>query len=141
MGPVNGNNVSELLTGDKKFGTRFDNPSTEDAFRSHNLALKLREHGYRINYTLMFEPYQTALALQAKPAFINSFVRHRMKQSEQMKNYLAFFEISRELKHLEDLRGFMLSVDLLSKSEGNTDLIKVKQLAEDILKYRKVRGP
>jgi len=137
MGPVNGNNVRELLTGDKKFSTRYDQPATEDAFRSHNLALRLREYGYRINYTLMFEPYQTALALQAKPAFINSFVRHRMKQSEQMRNYLKFYEISRDVKHLEDLRAFMMGADLLSAGEGGADLIKVKHFAEDLLKYRR----
>ena len=136
MGPVNGNNVCELLTGDKKFSTRYDQASTEDAFRSHNLALKLREHGYRINYTLMFEPYQTALALQAKPAFINTFVRHRMMQSEKMKNLLAFFDISRDKKYLEELRALMLSVDLLSSNETEKDLLAVKQYAEDIVKYR-----
>jgi hypothetical protein len=138
MGPVNKDNVEELLTGDKKFSVRYDQPATEDAFRSHNLALRLREHGYRINYTLMFEPYQTALALQAKPAFINSFVRHRMKQSEQMKNLLAFYEITREAKHLEDLRTMMLGADLLSKNEADKDLLKVKQYAEDLLKYRRI---
>ena len=140
MGPVNGKNVNELLTGDKKFSLRYDQPATEDAFRSHNLALKLREHGYRINYTLMFDPYQTALALQAKPAFINSFVRHRMKQSEQMKNLLAFYEITRDVKHLEDLRTMMLSVDLLSKNEADKDLLKVKQFAEELIKYRQIDG-
>ncbi len=140
MGPVNGKNVNELLTGDKKFSLRYDQPATEDAFRSHNLALKLREHGYRINYTLMFDPYQTALALQAKPAFINSFVRHRMKQSEQMKNLLAFYEITRDAKHLEDLRAMMLNVDLLSKNEADKDLLKVKQFAEELIKYRQIDG-
>ncbi len=140
MGPVNANNVNELLTGDKRFGTRYDSPATQDAFRSHNLALKLREHGYRINYTLMFEPYQTALALQAKPAFINSFVRHRMKQSEQMKNLLAFYDISKDAKHLEDLRSMMLGSDLLAKNEGDKDLLKVKRFAEELLKYRQAEG-
>lgn len=138
MGPVNPNNVGELLTGDKKFGVRYDSPATEDAFRSHNLALKLREHGYRINYTLMFEPYQAALALQAKPAFINSFVRHRMKQSEQMKNLLAFYDITKDAKHLEDLRAMMLGSDLLSKNEADKDLLKVKQFAEELIAYRKI---
>ncbi len=140
MGPVNPDNVNELLTGDKKFSVRYDQPATADAFRSHNLALKLREHGYRINYTLMFDPYQTALALQAKPAFINSFVRHRMKQSEQMKNLLAFYEITKDAKHLEDLRSMMLASDLLSKNEGSADLLKVKQFAEDLIKYRQIDG-
>ena len=140
MGPVNGQNVSELLTGDKMFNTRYDKPTSEDAFRSHNLCLKLREHGYRINYTLMFEPYQANLALQAKPAFINSFVRHRLKQSEQMQNLLSFFEISGDSKHLEQLRSFMLASDLLAKNEAETDLIKVQQFAKELLTYRDLDG-
>jgi hypothetical protein len=86
----------------------------------------------------MFEPYQTALALQAKPAFINSFVRHRLKQSVQMKNLLAFYEISKDPKHLEDLRTMMLGADLLSKNETNADLLKVKHFAEELIKYRKI---
>lgn len=136
MGPVNSGNVNELLTGDKTFGVRYDAAPTEDALRSHNLALKLRDHGYRINYTLMFEPYQTALALQAKPAFINTFVRHRLIQTQQMKNLLAFFEITRDKKYLEELRAFLLKVDLLSKFETDKDLLTVKYFAEDIIKYR-----
>lgn len=136
MGPVNGENVSELLTGDKRFGMRYDEAPTEDALRSHNLALRLREHGYRINYTLMFEPYQTALAMQAKPAFINTFVRHRLMQSEQMKNLLSFFGLTRDRKYLEELRAFMLKVDLLSKNETEKDLLAVKSFAEDLLAYR-----
>ena len=140
MGPVNGQNVSELLTGDKKFSARYDQPTSEDAFRSHNLCLKLREHGYRINYTLMFEPYQAALALQAKPAFINSFVRHRMKQSERMNHLLRFFEISGEAKYLEELRAFMLDCDLLAKNEGDIDLMKVMRLAKELLAYRDLEG-
>lgn len=136
MGPVNACNVNELLTGDKKFSTRYDQPLTEDAFRSHNLALRLREHGYRINYTLMFEPYQTALALQAKPAFINTFVRHRLMQSEKIRNLLAFFEATRDRKYLEELRTLMVSVDMLCRDEADKDLLSVKHFAEDLLKYR-----
>ena len=136
MGPVNACNVSELLNGDKKFSRRYDEPLTEDAFRSHNLALRLREHGYRINYTLMFEPYQTALALQAKPAFINTFVRHRLMQSEKIKNLLAFFELTRDRKYLEELRTLMVNVDMLCRDEADKDLLAVKHFAEDLLKYR-----
>ncbi len=136
MGPVNACNVGELLTGDKKFSKRYDEPLTDDAFRSHNLALRLREHGYRINYTLMFEPYQTALALQAKPAFINTFVRHRLMQSEKIKNLLGFFEMTRDRKYLEELRTLMLNVDMLCRDEADKDLLAVKHFAEDLLKYR-----
>lgn len=84
-GPVNTDNVNELLENDKLFSLRYNQPATADALHGHNLALKLREHGYRINYTLMFEPYQTAMALQAKPYFINSFIRHRLKQTEYLR--------------------------------------------------------
>ncbi len=47
--------------------------------RGHELALRLHDHGYRVNFTLMFEAYQTPLALQARPYFINAFIRHRHK--------------------------------------------------------------
>lgn len=141
MGPVNNDNVGELLTGDKRFSKRYDMPCTEDGFRSHNLALKLRENGYRINYTLMFEPYQTALALQAKPAFINTFLRHRLKQSVQVKNLLSFFDITKDVKYLEELRSFLLGVDHLAKDETDKDLFAVKKYAEDLLKYRQLDNP
>ncbi|MCX6011864.1 MAG: transaldolase, partial [Chloroflexi bacterium] len=51
-GPVNGENVKELLEGDKKFQRSYDGGNTRDKFRGHNLALLLHEHGYRINFTL-----------------------------------------------------------------------------------------
>jgi len=139
-GPVNSGNVHELLEGDKKFDLRYDQGTTADALRGHNLALKLREHGYRINYTLMFEPYQTALALQAKPYFINSFIRHRYMQTEAMSKHLNFFNMTGNKKHLEDLRAFMLGVDLLNRNESGRELLDVKKYAEDTINYRKLQG-
>ncbi|HZL05778.1 MAG TPA: transaldolase family protein, partial [Coriobacteriia bacterium] len=62
-GPVNAENVGQLLTGSKRLDRRWSEPATEDAFRGHNLALMLHEHGFRVNYTLMFDPHQTQLAL------------------------------------------------------------------------------
>ncbi|NLA47937.1 MAG: transaldolase, partial [Bacteroidales bacterium] len=53
-GPVNSENVKELLEGDKKFQRAYDAGTTKDRLRGHNLALLLRDHGYRINFTLMF---------------------------------------------------------------------------------------
>ncbi len=44
-GPVNRKNVDELLTGDKRLSRRYNEVTTEDAFRGHNLALMLHEHG------------------------------------------------------------------------------------------------
>ena len=83
-GPVNAANAPALLEGDGHLDVRYDEPATADAFRGHDLALRLRERGFRINFTLMFEPYQVRLALQARPYFVNAFVRHRMFQSQRM---------------------------------------------------------
>jgi len=140
-GPVNADNVHELLENDKRFSLRYNQASTEDALRGHNLALKLREHGYRINYTLMFEPYQTAMALQAKPYFINSFIRHRMKQTEFFKKNLDLYALTEDRKYLEDIRAFMLANDYLNKNEKERDLLDVYKLAKDIVKYRNYENP
>lgn len=137
-GPVNADNVHELLEGDKRFSTRFDKGTTADALAGHNLALKLREHGYRINYTLMFEPFQTAMALQAKPYFINSFIRHRLKQSEAFKKNVEIFELTGDVKYLEALREEMLANDYLAKGETGADLLSCYKKAKDILKYRNI---
>lgn len=135
-GPVTAENVGQLLTGDKTLDTRYDKCTTESALMGHNLALRLREHGYRINYTLMFEPYQTAMALQAKPYFINSFIRHRLKQSEAFKKFVDFFEMTGEEQYLQDLRAFMLKNDYLCAGEENTPLLSCYKKAKDTLKYR-----
>lgn len=137
-GPVNDENVVELLTGDKRFSVRYDQATTKDALRGHNLALKLREHGYRINYTLMFEPYQSALALQAKPYFINSFIRHRLMQTTKIKQLLDFFELTNDTKYLVEIRDLMLANDYLNKNEQDTDLFKVLKLSRDIVRYRNI---
>ena len=135
-GPVNGENVHELLEGDKRLSTRYTDCTTPDALYGHNLALRLREHGYRINYTLMFEPYQTAMAMQAKPAFINSFVRHRLKQSEAFKKNVDFFELTNDKKYLEAIRADMLANDYLAKGDDSHDLLDCLRIAKDTLKYR-----
>lgn len=140
-GPINAENVGELLEGDKRFSTRFDKGTTADALAGHNLALKLREHGYRINYTLMFEPYQTALAMQAKPYFINSFIRHRLKQTEAFKKLVDIYELTGDTKYLEDIRSQMLSNDYLAKGETNADLLGCYRKAKDIIRYRNFENP
>ncbi|HEY3544757.1 MAG TPA: transaldolase [Propionicimonas sp.] len=136
-GPVNAQNVNELLTDDTRLDAWYATPTTEDAFQSHKLALKLREHGYRVNYTLMFEPYQTALALQAKPYFINSFVRHRLFQSQRIAELLQHYRAGRDKLHLVMLREFLLATDHLSADGPIHDLIDVLHYAEDLLAYRR----
>ncbi len=135
-GPVNKDSVNELLNGDKKFQRKFNDGTTKDFLRGHNLALMLREHGYRINFTLMFEPYQTAMALQAKPYFINSFLRQRAFQSETMSKLLAFYKYSNEQKYLEELRTFLIDKDYLTPKDSDIELLAAKSMAENILKYR-----
>ena len=135
-GPVNSANVKELLEGDKKFQRAYDAGLTKDKMHGHNLALLFHEHGYRINFTLMFEPYQTALALQARPYFINAFIRHRGIVSRTIKRYLDFFNTSNDPKILEDMRTFFIEKDMLAPSGNTLNLLEVKKMAERILKYR-----
>jgi hypothetical protein len=139
-GPVNAENVKELLTGDKKFSLKYDQGKTEDFVRGHNLALMLREHGYRVNFTLMFEPYQTAIALQAKPYFINSFIRHRLTQTEAIRRYIDLYAASADAAFLADLRKFFIEKDFLPSGAGNTDLLEVKKTGDQILAYRGATG-
>lgn len=140
-GPVNSQNVDELLTGDRRLSRRYNEVTTKDAFRGHNLALMLREHGYRVNFTLMFEPAQTALALQARPYFINSFIRHRMMQSQKIKNYLDIYQLTGQKSYLEDLRVFMISNDYFAAGEEDVDLLTVKEKAEILLDQRNLNNP
>ncbi len=140
-GPVNAQNVQELLSGSKKFSGRYNQGSTGDFLRGHNLALMLKEHGYRVNFTLMFEPYQTALALQARPYFINSFIRHRSAQSAVIRGLLDAYAASGDGLFLKQLRAFMLEKDYFSAADTDVDLLQVKEAAELIREYRHTSDP
>jgi len=135
MGPVNADNVGELLNGTGRLSSSYLKPATADAFRSHNLALRLREHGYRVNYTLMFEPHQAALALQARPYFINSFVRHRLIQTGRIAQLVSAFTQTGEISHLKELRAYLISTDHLPEN-ADTELVEVLQYSKNLIKYR-----
>lgn len=135
-GPVNASNVSELMTGDKKFSKRYNQGDTGDFYKGHNLALMLQEHGYRVNFTLMFEPYQTALALQARPYFINSFIMFRHSQSMQMAGFMKAYEETGDPLFIEQLQKYMVDNDYLSAGEISGDRFAAYTRARDILKYR-----
>ncbi len=137
-GPVNAQNVKELLSGDKKFQRRYNEGATADMFRGHEIALMLRENGYRVNFTLMFEPHQTALALQAKPYFINCFIRHRHSQSLEIKRLLDLYRAGEDHTYLAELRTFFMEKDYLSAKDGKLDLTEVLEMAERIVKYRQI---
>ena len=136
-GAVTPENVEQLLSGDKTLEKAFHDVETSEALRGHIVALKLQQLGFRINFTLMFEPYQTLFALQARPYFINSFIRHRWMQTGSIKNCLDAYEATGDKAHLEGLRSLFLKNDYYAPSQANTDLVEVKRYGEDIVKYRR----
>jgi len=140
-GPVNAGNASQLLSGDGHLDVRYDEATTADAFRGHRLALTLREHGFRINFTLMFEPYQARLALQARPYFINSFVRHRAFQSQRMAALLDEHTATGDEAVLVALRAYLLENDYLSTKDADLDLAECRRIAERVVAYRRIREP
>ena len=135
-GAVNADNVNELLTGDKKFQRRYNQGTVKDYFRGHNLALLMHEHGYRTNFTLMYEPHQTQIALQARPTFINSFVMFRQEQSTQMASFVKAYESTGDELYLRQLRSYMVDNDYLSAVEAECDLMFAYSRAKATLKYR-----
>ena len=135
-GPVNAQNVGELMSGDQRLSRRYNQGNPEDFFRGHNLALMLLEHGYRVNYTLMFEPYQTAMALQARPYFINSFIMFRHSQSMQLAGLMKAYEETQDPLFIEQLQKYMVENDYLSAGESTKDRFAAYTRAREILKYR-----
>ena len=88
----------------------------------------------------MFEAAQTAMALQAKPYFINSFVRHRLTQTMEMKKLLDIFNLTEDTAYLEKLRAFMVDKDYLSPADSNLNLIDTMKTAKTILEQRGALG-
>ena len=86
--------------------------------------------------TLMFEPAQTALALQAKPYFINSFIRHRYMQSQAIRQFLELYKATGDKKFLEDLRAYMVEKDYFAAGEEKIDLFTVMAKARTIIDQR-----
>jgi hypothetical protein len=137
-GAVTPENVHLLLEGDKKLDVGYDEIKTADALRGHTLALKLHEHGYRVNFTLMFEPFQTLLALQARPYFINTFLRHRLVQSARIKGFIDAYDATGSAAHLDALRKYFIDNDYYSPARGAaTDAAEILAFGRDILRYRR----
>ncbi|MDR1132574.1 MAG: hypothetical protein LBL05_00335 [Synergistaceae bacterium] len=135
-GAVTPGNVGQLLEGNKKLDKGYDEITTAGALRGHALALKLHEHGFRVNFTLMFEPFQTQLALQARPYFINTFLRHRLVQSAKIKEYIDAYDATENPAHIEALRTYFVSNDYYPPSKADTDLREILRFGRDVLKYR-----
>ncbi len=129
-------NVSQLLSGEKRLDRRYNDVTTEGAFRGHDIALKLHEAGYRVNFTLMFEPFQTQLALQARPYFINTFLRHRLVQSGKIKGYIDAYDESGDEKCFQISAHTLISCDYLCPGDISLDTGEVLKMAKGIIKYR-----
>ena len=138
-GPVNAANAQQLLTGDKRLDRWWWEPATSDAFHGHRLALLLHEHGFRVNFTLMFEPHQTQLALQARPAYVNAFIRHRLTQSGRLAALLDAHAASGDDAILGTLREYLLRTDHLPGGDTEHDLADCRRMAERIVDHRRFR--
>lgn len=134
FGPLTAENVHQLGSG--SFPLRYNEGTTKSAFRCHDIALMLREHGFRVNFTLMFEPHQIALALQAKPYFINCFVRNRYWFCREVSALLDSYDASGDERSLEQIRKLMIEKDYLSAKDGDLSLQEVARQARWILSYR-----
>lgn len=139
-GVVNRENAHYLIEGNKKMPVAHNAGTTADYFYSHNLALALREKGFRVNYTLMFEPWQTGMALQAKPYFINSFINKRVIASNYIKGMISAFDATRDLSFLKTLRSYFIDIDFLPESAKDCDLAEVEKTARETITYRELDG-
>jgi len=138
-GPVSADNVHQLLTGDLRLDRRWDTASPHEAFAGHRLALKLNEHGFRVNFTLMFEPYQAQLALQARPAFINSFIRNRFAQTRRMAALLN--QADADAAALVELRDYLVSIDVLAGTDSQTSPEVARGIARRLVDYHQLNSP
>ena len=139
LGPINKDNLKSLTN--NTFPLRYCETGVADPCSSHDIALMLREHGYRVNFTLMADGYQTALALQAKPYFINCFMRNRYYHSVKMQELLKCYEATGNEQYLVELRTYLIKSYYLAEKDRDMSLFEVKRLAEWELTYRKWNTP
>jgi len=139
-GAVNGANINELVTGNRKFGREYNDGTTADYLHGHNLALFLQENGYRVNFTLMFDPHQVALALNARPYFINTFLKFRWWETKKFRDLLACYEVTNDNDYLKQLRDYMVTKDYIQIADADLDLSEVKARAEYFVNYRNINN-
>lgn len=130
-GPLNKNNVDDFLSG--KYSA-YDKGDTADFFYGHNLAYRFSQKGYRVNFTLMAEPHQTALALTARPYFINAFVERRYTQTQEMDAILKKIDQTGDAMYREQLHTFMIKADMLAADD--TDIASAEKKARTLTDYR-----
>jgi hypothetical protein len=89
----------------------------------------------------MFEPYQTALALQAKPAFINAFIRQRAHQSATIAGLVERYDHTEAPATLVELRQVLLAGDYLARGETDRDLSDCLRLGRHVVATRRFGTP
>jgi hypothetical protein len=135
-GPLNADTVTHLLEGDGRLATRYNSGVVGDMLRGHVLARRLHDLGYRVNFTLMFEPHQTPLALQSRPYFINAFVRHRAEATRRIRGLLAAYDATDDEQFVAELRDYLIRIDYLGADDSRLDLLSVLRSARTILRQR-----
>ncbi|MBC8571399.1 transaldolase family protein [Zongyangia hominis] len=133
-GALNKENVGDFLAG--TLDVPYDGGSVEDNFYGHNFAYKLSEQGYRVNFTLMFDPHQTALALLAKPYFINAFVETRHLDTLKMRDLLQKLDLTGDEGYAQSLRQFMIDTDTLPRSSLGAPVKDAVEKARALVSYR-----
>lgn len=133
-GPLAKDDAPALVGG--SFQKGFEDGTVETNFYGHNLAYHLWQKGYRTNFTLMFEPHQIALALQAKPYFINTFIKQRFNVTYALRGLMADYEATGDIALAEKMRELMTAEDMLSPAEAAGPLGKVVDKARWTLTYR-----
>lgn len=136
-GPLNRENVKDFLAGN--LDVAYNAGPAVDNFGGHNLAHSLAEKGYRVNFTLMFEPYQTALALLSKPYFINTFIEKRYLQSLEMAGMLEKLDMTGDSYYRDKIRDFMVKADMIPAKDA--DSAKAEKMAREFLAYRELDTP
>ena len=138
-GPLNKQNVPDFLAGKLQKG--YFEPDVQDAFYGHNFALKLSRMGYRVNFTLMFDPHQTALALQTRPAFINAFVEMRHANTLAMSDLLNKLDSSGNVSYAEKLKELMMSIYEWPLGKKDAPVSDVVERARQLVDYRELDTP
>lgn len=130
-GPLNNENVQAYLNG--SFPQVYTGDA-QSAFYGHRLAYELHNKGYRVNFTLMSDPHQTALGLLAKPAYFNAFVQKRYDTTSKMAELIDKLDTFGDAEYREQLHAVMMKNDLLASDD--TDIIKAESYARQLLTYR-----
>ncbi|WP_280960570.1 transaldolase family protein [Butyricicoccus faecihominis] len=133
-GPITADSADKLIAG--AFEKGFEDGTVDSNFYGHNLAYFLEQHGYRTNFTLMFEPHQTALALQAKPYFINTFLKQRFFATDALRSMLHNYSLTNDMRYAEAIRNYMRKEDMLSPTEVAGPIAFILEKAERTIAYR-----